>query len=352
MIPRAVTTPAIDWLCVGGASIGAIALLAALGPAAAQSSVLGGYVILSFLINWPHFMASYHLLYTTPGATANHPFATMYVPAFLVVYAVAAAALCGRAPALFNVFHAVAAMYLAWHYTGQAWGMMAAFSRVEGVRFDALSRGLVRANLLALLVWHATWSAHIVSKMIGPARFMPIYQAVSAAAAASAALGVLGLWLLYRSAGRLPWTVLLPWVAIHLWYAVLYWSGAMYWVFVVQFAHALQYLIFPIRVHENLRPAPRARGSFLKRSAVYYAGLAASGFAAFWLAPHVADALSARFTAALPAGIVGILIGDVLVIHHYFVDGCIWKLENKKVHHDLLSHLGADQALGGGARIS
>ena len=294
--------------------------------------MLGSSVALSFLINWPHFTASYHLLYSTPGAVARYPFATKYMPALLVVYVVAAAALYGRAPSFLRVFHATAAVYLAWHYTGQAWGAMAAFARVEGVRFDALSRGLVRANMTVLLAWHAAWSANIVAKLVGPARFMPVYEALSMAAIASAALGAAGLWRLFRSAGRLPATVLLPWASIHLWYGLLYFSGALYWVLVVQLAHALQYLVFPVRVHENRGAAPGGRYA-------YYALLLASGFAAFWAAPRLADWLTSKTALALPLGVAGMLVGDMLVIHHYFVDGCIWKLGDPEVRRDLFAHL-------------
>lgn len=317
----------------------AIAVLLALGPATAQAAVLGSYLALSVLINWPHFTASYHLLYSTPGALRRHPFATLYVPALLVAYVVAAAALYGRAPDFLRVFHAAAAVYLAWHYTGQAWGAMAAFAHAEGIRFDAVSRGLVKANISVLLVWHAVWSANLVAKMLGPARFMPAYEAVSLLAFASAAIGVAGVWRLFRINGRLPASVLLPWASIHLWYGLLYFSGAVYWVLVVQMAHALQYLVFPLRVHENRLARRDGDSSLLKRSAAYYALLLVFGFAAFWAAPHFADWLAARAAVALPAGIAGVLVGDMLAIHHYFVDGCIWKLSNREVRRELFAHL-------------
>ena len=317
--------------------MGAIAILLALGPATAQATVLGSYVALSFLINWPHFTASYQLLYSAPGALQRYPFATKYVPAFLIAYVVVATVLYGRAPALARIFHAAASIYLAWHYTGQSWGAMASFAHVEGIRFDAVSRGLVRANMTVLLVWHAAWSANLVAKMVGPARFMPVYEAVSVVALVSAALGIAGLWRLRRTSGRLPLSVLLPWMSIHLWYGLLYFSGALYWVLVVQMAHALQYLLFPMRVHANRQTDGRA--SLLARSSAYYALLLASGFAAFWVAPRIADWLAVRAVSALPLGIAGMLIGDMLAIHHYFVDGCIWKLGNREVRQDLFAHL-------------
>ena len=33
---------------------------------------------------------------------------------------------------------AVASAYLAWHYTGQVWGMMASYAYLEGARFEPI----------------------------------------------------------------------------------------------------------------------------------------------------------------------------------------------------------------------
>jgi len=99
------------------------------------------------------------------------------VPAFLVVYALAAMAAFGRAPILLQALHSAAAMYLAWHYTGQTWGTMAAFASTTGLRFDATARRLIGVNLVALLVWHATWSAQLLYRLLGSALFNPIYAA-------------------------------------------------------------------------------------------------------------------------------------------------------------------------------
>jgi len=292
--------------------------------------------VLSFLLNWPHFMASYHLLYTTPGAARKHPYAAKYVPAFLVVYAALAALLFEREPLFFHAFHAAAAMYLAWHYTGQAWGMMAAFARIEQVRFDDASRGLLRANLRVLLAFHVVWSVHIVAAKMGFARYADLYQFAGAAAALSAVLGAMGLARLLRSSGKLPARVVLPWIAIHGWYALLYrHPKALFWV---QLAHAAQYLIFPIRVEANREARADGRPPTLEKSLRYYGLLLASGLAAFWGAPRLAAGAAVWAGSALPAGI---LVADLFNIHHYFVDGCIWKLGDEEVRRDLFAHLGA-----------
>jgi hypothetical protein len=317
--------PALDAALGGGASILLVAILLAAGPISSSPQVIARFAILSILVNWPHFMGSYKVLYGTPGALKRHPFATLWVPIGLALYAICAAALYGREPLLFHAFHAAAAVYLAWHYTGQAWGTIAAFAYAEGVKVGADARWPIRANLRVLLAFHAVWAVHTFAARIGFAPIAILYEALGAAAAGSALLGALGFWRL----GRIPARVILPWLAIHAWYLLIWRQpGALFWV---QCAHAAQYLPFPLRIEANrAAEAPRDHGWRL------YLSLVVCGSAAFWAAPWAANKAAFLTASALPAGI---LVADLLNIHHYFVDGCIWKLSNPEVRRDLFRHL-------------
>ena len=55
------------------------------------------------------------------------------------------------------IFISVSSAYLAWHYTGQVWGMMASYAYLDGARFDKSERFLIRTGLRILLAWHVTW---------------------------------------------------------------------------------------------------------------------------------------------------------------------------------------------------
>jgi hypothetical protein len=334
----AIVSPTLDALLGGGASLIAIAVIFVLPTHVASSWWAQAFLPLSVLLNWPHFAASYHLLYTMPGAAAKHPFATKYVPVLLIAYATVAILVYSRAPILLQAFHSVAAMYLAWHYTGQAWGAMATFAHTEGLRFDALARRLIGANLIALLAWHATWSANLIHRMIGPSLFNPIYAVVSAVAVASAVAGLAGLWRMRRLEGRLPARVWLPWLAIHAWYAMFY-RGELFWVQLVQMSHAAQYLGFPARVVANREEQGSGLPWTARRAATYAGLLVGTGVFAFWLLPKAADVLATWSSVPLKEGVAGLIVGDILVIHHYFVDGCIWKLGDREVRRDLFWHL-------------
>ena len=59
----------------------------------------------------------------------------------------------------------------------------------------------------------------------------------------------------------------------------------------------------------------------------------------FSLLAQWGDALSAHYLPAHPP--VGLVVASILNVHHYFVDGSIWKLSSKEVRQDLFAHLPA-----------
>jgi len=60
--PRAVLVPWLDALLVGGASLVVLPLLLLLTERPVKEVAGGTLVLLGVLFNWPHFVASYHLL--------------------------------------------------------------------------------------------------------------------------------------------------------------------------------------------------------------------------------------------------------------------------------------------------
>ena len=49
--------------------------------------------------------------------------------------------------------------------------------------------------------------------------------------------------------------------------------------------------------------------------------------------------LAAALGALVPDRISAVVLA-IVNVHHYFTDGCVWKLSNPDVRKDLLSHLG------------
>ncbi|HBP20663.1 MAG TPA: hypothetical protein DEA08_23105, partial [Planctomycetes bacterium] len=184
-----IISPAIDLLCVGGLSL----LVLLPWVLLRRRITIGQIALLSVLINMPHFLASYVLLYRNKEQVLRYKLASIGVPLALLAYSVFAVASASHTNVHVANFAAFAGLYLAWHYTGQTWGMIATFGYLSGRPFDGLEGQLVRGGLRVLLVWHVCWFLYV-----GRAPFFPpwlqasidqAYAILSVVAGASLVLG-------------------------------------------------------------------------------------------------------------------------------------------------------------------
>src|SRR5262245_4004550 len=222
---RAILTRPLDLALTGGISIVAVLALVLLPLPPLGQLGASTTLMLQAAINWPHFMGSYALLYSSRESVEKHRFAAIWVPLALGVYTLFAFAMWRSQPVHNLAMQWIAAIYLARHYTGQTWGMMASFAFVEGVRFTTLERWLVRSGLNLMMVWHMSWAAAGLSKLmaleVAPtlqdiyARMLPVFVLAVIA-------GGVGLVLMAVRLRRVPPArILVPWLAMYLWYLLL-----------------------------------------------------------------------------------------------------------------------------------
>lgn len=358
----AIINPWIDFLFCGGLSILAVVGFFIYSFIAPENVVfsrgLNNRDILLFgtWINAPHFMASYRLLYRTKDQIVRHRWASIYAPLILVgviVYSLMDPTQGLRAPHFANrdvveLFVMVATILLAWHYTGQAWGMTASFAFIAGIRMELAERRMIRSGCWSLLVWHILWASLMlpnepplshsnllvvtIVKDLAPI-IEVLYHIWTGVVLLTIPVGIYGFIRLYNRTGtRLPLGSLSPWAAIYLWYGLIWAYPGVFAV--LQIFHALQYLIFPIRVEVNQYTArvDPTRLKRLLRGGLYYLVLVAVGYMVFFL-PQLAYFFGDKrqMLAAMVFGFVN--------IHHYLIDGVIWKLRNPEVRRDLFAHL-------------
>ena len=334
---QSILSPVVDFLCVGGLSVIVLLPLLLSGKAELGFVTIAALVWVQTLINTAHFMASYRIVYRDREMIMKHKWASIGVPAIMLAFI--ALALATESTVLVVLFFAVSSGYLAWHYTGQAWGMMASYGRLGGLSFDKSERLLIRTSLRIMLAWHVTWFLHYAIK--NPAVLEPVdalYTVVSGATIIAFALGLGGLVKAWRRTGKLPPVrALVPWFSIFVWYAaVARWGIAG--LFLVQLAHAIQYLEFPARVELNRASANKA-ARLGTHMLLYAAALLVLSFAVTVIVPGpamsvVTDALGIAAGSAAP-----VLILYFINIHHYFTDGVIWKISNPDVRRDLFAHV-------------
>jgi hypothetical protein len=331
-------------------TVGGVALLVLL-PLLLFPSVEGfltGAMLASSLhiaINFPHFIASYRIIYASKERILRYKSATIFMPLLLFAACIFALMQSFENGLYVHLLVVASGLYIGIHYTGQTWGMMAVHAHLAKRPFNVVERRLIRTGLYALAFFHASFFMRFSAQLTGAyleaaALCFNIGQVAASTGFVAAAIGIL----LYtkRQQSLPPSAVLLAWISIYVWYAVF--SSLEAGVFWVQVAHSLQYLIFPARMFVN----EQAASVPVKKSWVvylqWYIPLLLGGVFAFHLVPTIAIYGLAEFSVTTEvknevSRLIPIVVSAFLNIHHYFTDGCIWKMRDPKVRESLFAHL-------------
>lgn len=339
----AIFAPRLDfWLTSGLSLVVMMAVLLAvsvgiLPTGDTDGAVLPKLLMLQVLLNWPHFMVSYRLLYRDRENLRRFPMASIGVPIVLCGICIAATLPVFGGGGVLNanisiayIIWVFAALYLAWHYTGQTWGVMMIFARLSGMSFNPIERMILRNGFRALIAWHVIWGL----ASLPPLPYVTLLQhpnaqiVVNVAACVAAVLGAT-VWV--RKALRaevIDIRVLGAWCAVYMWYVVLWVVPDAF--ILVQLSHALQYLVFPARIEMNTktpaRPAPAVRTTLV------YLVCIGTGVVVFYL-PEV------YLLSPTGGPTVFALIAIMINIHHYYTDSAIWRLRDKTLRDRLFQHV-------------
>ena len=325
-------------MCVGGLSLVVMIPMLLSGRSDLVLIGAGAQAWLATAINMPHFMASYRLVYGSRAMIAKHKWAAIYLPLIMLVYMAVAVWQAQESQALVIVFITVSSVYLAWHYTGQVWGMMASFAFLGGTSFDKTERRMIRTSLRILLTWHLSW--FLFTQLRDPSRVAWVYQAASAATVIAFLMGALGLFRHKRRTGSPPpMLAIVAWISIFVWYAVMARDPkALFWV---QIAHAIQYLAFPVRMELNKAHAssPHSASRSALHMAYYAIGLLLISFIIGQVVPKAMMGAVGDLFGEEPGKAAPILILMFINIHHYFTDGVLWRISNPDVRKELFAHV-------------
>ena len=223
---------------------------------------------------------------------------------------------------------------VAWHYSKQAYGMVAFGSRAESyvLRDDQLRS--IRWALYGVAACYVTEvNSGIRTYQFGGIAYRNLGWPTNLPVFFEFALILAWVWILWsvvyanwKTQRRLPparvWS---PFLAAHLWFVpLIYLSvGPEWFMLFVPFFHGIQYLPFVLKVDGNKkgRLDPYIKSPLL-RVAVLYAVTAAVGFALSHRIPVKLDPVG-------PAqGFFTAWAYLALNIHHYFIDNAIWRQSN------------------------
>ncbi len=327
-------SPAVDWLAMGGLSIVVWLLLRAWHTGERTDTVITLGMQLAWVVNWPHFAATSYRLYQSPDHVRQYPLTAIVLPFVIVLGVVAAFA----SPDLVAPFWAkFFLIWSPWHFSGQTFGVTMLYARRGGWRIDPwLRRGLLAfifGTFLVGTVGAETYEGGLEWYGIDyPALGLPAWTIDAATALMYAGLAVVVVQLV-RAARREkrfpPAIILLPAAAQYLWFV-----GGSNWQSFTEFVplfHSLQYLLiaWSMQLQTVVASQPSKRNVAVTTARWCVANFA-GGVVLFYILPLLATTLGYELTFATAVIIAGVQI------HHFFVDGVIWRLRSTAVTSPLM----------------
>src|SRR5579871_4007113 len=291
------------------------------------------FYFLALLSNYPHFMATVYRAYHTRDEFEKYRIYTVHVALLLAAAGVVAHVWYGLLPWIFTLY----ICWSPWHYTGQNFGLLMMFARRAGVAPSESERRALRLSFVASFVmlmfsFHTGPSPDPLILSLGlPASFtFPARVALGAFFIAASA------WALFSLSRRANWKALLPCVTLvatqFLWFLLPAFiellSGrevpqTRYSSGILAILHSAQYLWITSYFQEKeARAAGNASWSFPR----YLLTLVAGGIALFIPGPWIVSRVFHTDFAA------SFLTFTALVnIHHFILDGAIWKLRDARI---------------------
>lgn len=354
--PKALLHPKLDFWMMGGASL-LIFLGYQLftGDNTSPSGVAYFMYYLSMLVNWPHFIASYQMLYQDRGRRIFRKpaffWAGVVVPAVLV--GIFALGFQRRDEIVFSVMVQVMFITVGWHYIKQIFGLMIVANARQNFFFTAFERRLILANFgtlwaLSFLTGQASereadfWG--VKYDIVG----MPTWSfTVAYALFGLTALAMLGTFLKrYLRDGSKPSNLALTaLVSLYVWY--LPFATHRLFFYTIPFFHSLQYLLcaFALKKGEwSTRfqglAGPQRRQAWLKAPALYFGASVVLGLVFFLWLPEALDNRMPQWNREAE-NIWGPTVWMAcfqlfLNIHHYFIDNVLWTKDNPEIRDYLL----------------
>lgn len=321
-----------DAFCFGpGATLVVAALLFALdrlgGVAAACGATLTTSLVILFV--GPHYAATYRRAYGSREIVAAHPWVTIAAPIVLAVAAWQAV----RHPTSFGILFF--ALYVAWsgyHYSGQSLGLAMLYPLRQGARLAPREKRLLALPLY--LSWPlsivgllrtsmpARSAAHELTRRAYPGPELPAWVA-------PVGLGLLALsfWAVAvvarerrRRGMPLPWPTYAVLSAQVLWFSVgLY--NPLFSITLAPVFHSLQYLGL------TSWHACRGGGAPVRRFATYAGTVVLLGL----LVNPIAALLLAHGRSGSEALVVSAALTTFINLHHFSLDGRIWRMRERQV---------------------
>ncbi len=358
-------SPFIDFMLAGGVGVIILPLLFVVFPVSQDGTVDGyteyyvsvSFAVLAYLVNNPHFIASYQLVYEgfgeklaaqkqNPATYWRYINAGIIVPVLLILYLLYA--FIAQDQAIFAIGVEIMFFFVGWHYVKQAFGVLVVLSALKKLYYFPAIRKLLLIN--AFLVWMLSWLSgniwvpglggdgydfHGVSydslKILLPAYVITLLEYV--VIFYGIIIGLAIMWQSYKARIIPPLSALAGYSSMYTLLLLSYYHPL--WVYMTPLLHSAQYLLFV---------SAYKKGEMACLSEEYGADVMERKNKNFIL---ISFLLGIVFFTTLPQSLEGLLSQDniegsmflpfmyafmiFINIHHYFIDNVIWRKENEHV---------------------
>jgi hypothetical protein len=322
---RAFVHPLFDLMLIGGGlSLLMVLVLYATGYAGRGSLSPDLMLVIVMLANSSHFAASTVRLYSKPGSFRDLPVMTMVFP--LLSVGVLTLGLVFSEAIGSNLYK----LYLSWspyHYAAQTYGLAAMYAVRSGCTLTSGQRKLMWWTCMLPFLYAFVQNSHAgLGWFLPPALFVDHPMLLEARDQALAVLRVLvfatPVALLVavhrRSSVGLPFISFLLMFTNGIWWAAFDYLGAIVWATIF---HGVQYLAIVIIFHLRDHPPHRTgRAAWLLPSLKFYAICLLLAYALFEVWPYFYTLAGFSFAESV------LLCVAVINIHHFIVDGGIWRV--------------------------
>jgi tetratricopeptide (TPR) repeat protein len=297
------------------------------------------FYFLALLFNYPHFMATVYRAYHTRSEFEKYRIFTVHIALLLALAGVIAHVWYPLLPWIFTLY----ICWSPWHYTGQNFGLLMMFARRSGLAPSSAERKAIHLSfiasfLLLMLSFHTGSSGDALILSLGlPAR-------VTLPARAVLALFFVGAtgWAMVSMARRRSLRAILAPLTLAVTQFLWFLLPAMIELFsgqevpqtryssgVLAVLHSAQYLWITSYYQER---EAREQGDAKWKFSRYLLTLVAGGIALFIPGPWIASRI---FHVDFPASFL--TFTALVNIHHFILDGALWKLRDSRVAAFLLN---------------
>ncbi len=334
--------PWLDLIVGCGAWSAPLLLLSYFSLASSTRALSVVFYALALFFNYPHYMATIYRAYHRAEDFQKYRIFTVHITALILLTLVLSHFSARLLPWIFTIY----LTWSPWHYSGQNYGLFMMFVRRAGADPDkATQRALYSAFIVSYLIlflgFHTGPSTDPLFVSLGIPAIISVWEQVILGVA-FVGLSVFGLLRLARAAG---WRKLVPSLTLFssqfLWFvapaAISLIKGLeipqnRYSSGVLAVMHSAQYLWITSYYARREAAGDTAKSGRRWRPLAYFGVLILGGIALFVPGPWLASrAFHHDFIASF------LIFTALINIHHFILDGAIWKLRDGRIASLLLN---------------